>query len=99
MAKGRKDVESGVPEMPSVTPRDLHSTSDIRFVMIEVGKMTEAIGEMKKTIEKQGEKISKFEKLVLVVSTALTATVVVSYFWLGERFHTLIEAIAKVAAK
>jgi hypothetical protein len=85
--------------MPSATPRDLHATTDIRFVMVEIGKMTEAIGEMKKTIEKQGDKISRLDRLVLIVSTGLGVGLGVTYFWLGGKFHELIEAVARVAAK
>ncbi|MCM0018407.1 MAG: hypothetical protein NBV67_00270 [Tagaea sp.] len=75
MARSRDRGPDSTPEMPSATPRDLHATTDIRFVIHEIGKISEAVGEMKKTIESQGVKIGRFEKYVVAVNTAVTVIV------------------------
>ena len=53
MARVRSDSDQGSPvNEPQGTPRELHPTSDIRFVMIEVAKLTERIEHM---VKKQDE--------------------------------------------
>jgi len=54
--------EQGAPrEEPQGTPRvrDLHDTSDIRFVMVELGRLTERLDVLTSAIEKQS---AAFEK-------------------------------------
>ncbi len=44
MAKTPSKADQGVPTAePQGTPRDLYPTSDIRFVMMEVAKLTERL--------------------------------------------------------
>ena len=56
----RPTDEEGPPRsFPEVAPaRDLHATSDIRFVMIEVAKYGERIERLTKDVEKLGDKFS-----------------------------------------
>ena len=54
-------VESGSPsaprEFPAQQPRDLHATSDIRFVMVEIGRLTSTVERLVSDVRSQGEKI------------------------------------------
>ena len=68
-------------EMPQVTPRDLHATSDIRFVIVEIGKLTanvdrllegnrDAAVALKEHSESVNVRISEIEKAILKARTA-----------------------------
>ena len=47
------DQDQGAPrELPQGTPRDLHPTSDIRFVMTEVAALTERVNGLITTVDK-----------------------------------------------
>ena len=49
---------TGAPhEFPAEAPRDLHPTSDIRFVIYEVGKLTTAVERLSADVRSQSEKI------------------------------------------
>ncbi|MBW6522516.1 hypothetical protein KZ810_03315 [Sphingomonas sp. RHCKR47] len=64
---GRGRGEEGSPkDEPQGNPRDLHPTSDIRFVMIEVAKLSERVdtlvadvGKVGPNFEKAAEALSK----------------------------------------
>jgi hypothetical protein len=46
-------------EVAQVQPTELHATSDIRFVMWEVGKLTTAVDGLTKAIDKLGDRVDK----------------------------------------
>ena len=51
-------VPSAPPrEFPSVTPQDLHPTSDIRFVMVEIAKLSSSVERLIDDVKVQGEKL------------------------------------------
>lgn len=52
MAKKPGPEDSSPQEFAQTTPRDLHPTSDIRFVMVEVSKLTERLDNLISTVEK-----------------------------------------------
>ena len=54
MAKRPTIVDENPAEFPQTTPRDLHDTSDIRFVMRDMGTLTERIDGLIKSVEKIG---------------------------------------------
>jgi hypothetical protein len=55
----------GTPEeVAQVPPRDLHATSDIRFVMLEIGKFSSEVQNLAKQVEKSAEKVSELDKTV-----------------------------------
>lgn len=58
---GKKPVseDSSPQEFAQTTPRDLHSTSDIRFVMRETATLTERIEGLTKAIDKLGPSLEK----------------------------------------
>lgn len=92
--------ESGPPrQFPSVPPQDLYPTSDIRFVMVELGKVSTKLDRLIEDVEKHGGKIGAVEKTIDRVWTgAIVAGVVVSasiaFFWwaLGDRITTAVRA-------
>lgn len=53
MAKGTGPLQGVPSEEPSVQPRELYETSDIRFVMTEVAKLGERIDGLVKAAERQ----------------------------------------------
>jgi hypothetical protein len=44
-------------EFPQTTPRDMHPTSDIRFVMIEVAKLATKVDRLIEDVADQSEKL------------------------------------------
>lgn len=59
MAKKPTPVDATPEDFAQGTPRDLHATSDIRFVMRETATLTERIEGLSKAIDKLG---TSFEK-------------------------------------
>lgn len=65
-------------DFAQTTPRDLHPTSDIRFVMVELGKLTANVDSLISSqekfgsrIDKLGEKIDSLEHKVTFVKGAI----------------------------
>jgi hypothetical protein len=99
MADNPAGSESEVPRsFPSVPPpQDLYQTSDIRFVMVELGKIGTKIDHLSDTVTKHTDKIGSLERTVDRVRTgAIVAGVVISasvgLFWwaLGDRISTAV---------
>ena len=60
MGRARGGSDEGVPrDEPQGQPRDLHPTSDIRFVIVEVSKLEERVSGLTSAVEKLP---SSFEK-------------------------------------
>lgn len=56
--RGQPPSGPGSPdELPQGSPRDLHPTSDIRFVMVEIGKLTSTVDGLVKSVDKHGDKL------------------------------------------
>lgn len=75
---GKRTDEGAPREQPQGTPRDLHPTSDIRFVMTEVAKLTERIdnliervGDMKGASKETSDKLVDIEKSIAFVKGAV----------------------------
>ncbi|MEO8925900.1 MAG: hypothetical protein ABI306_01940 [Caulobacteraceae bacterium] len=58
-------------EFPQATPRELYSTSDIRFVMLELGKLTSQVGRLIEDVRGHGEKVDALRHQVTFVRGAL----------------------------
>lgn len=92
--------ETGPPrQFPSVPPQDLYPTSDIRFVLVELGKVGTKLDRLIEDVDKHGAKIGSLERTVDRVWTgAIVAGVVISasvgFFWwaLGDRISTAVRA-------
>jgi hypothetical protein len=92
--------DSGPPrQFPSVPPQDLYPTSDIRFVMVELGKVGAKLDRLIEDVGKHSQKIDKLDTTLDRVRTgAIVATVLISgvatLFWwmLGERITAAVKA-------
>ena len=88
---------------------DLHETSDIRFVMIEVGKLTIAVEFLTNAFKDQGAKLDALRtKASWLVGGVVVGTFFLLAFggflvWLfsahGEIFLEVLKALGKVAEK
>lgn len=83
-----KPVAGTTPEeFPQVPPKDLYSTSDIRFVMLEIGKLTTKVDRLIEDVSGQSEKLDKvchqvtFVKGALYVIGALMGIVIIAAGW------------------
>jgi hypothetical protein len=57
--------ETGPPkQFPIVPPQDLYPTSDIRFVLVELGKVSTKLDRLIDDVDKHGGKIGALEKTV-----------------------------------
>lgn len=65
MAKPPHVVDTTPGEMPQVTPRDLHATSDIRFVMLEVQKLTTQVERLISDVKDQRADIKDLDRKVV----------------------------------
>jgi len=104
MATGGRKIGGGsgkqeTPEPISVPPRDLYPISDIRFVILEVGKLTAIADRLVSDVSALSTRVSRLEKFNWVIVTAAVVAVVVSGFWLGDKFSQLLQAIRAIAAK
>ena len=60
-------------EFAQTTPRDLHPTSDIRFVIKEVSKLSVLVDRLIKDVETQGGKVDKLNTQATFIKGALFA--------------------------
>ena len=74
-------------DFPQTTPRDLHSTSDIRFVMLSIGELTTKVDALIKTVDGHGDKIDdlrlkvSFVKGAVWVLGGLLAILIIAATW------------------
>jgi hypothetical protein len=71
-------------DFPAVTPRDLHPTSDIRFVIHELGKLTSQVERLIDDVDSHGKKIGEVKDAITFVKGAL---------WVIGAFVTFATAI------
>lgn len=57
-------------DFAEVPPRDLYATSDIRFVMLELGKLMSKVDSLLGKVDRQGDKIDALEHKVSFVKGA-----------------------------
>jgi len=80
-------VDSEPDDDASPRPRDLYATSDIRFVTLEIGKLTSKVDRLIEDVGKQTSKVSDLEKAVDRVKTAawiIGVIITVVLFFFGE---------------
>lgn len=58
-------------------PRNLYNTSDIRFVMLEIGKLTSSVDRLIKDVETQGGKLDKLNHQASFLKGGIAVTVVI----------------------
>jgi hypothetical protein len=102
-----KDRTGTQPDNAGVgQPKDLYSTSDIRFVMVEIGKLTANVDHLIADIKSQGTKIdelrhqSSYIKGGIAVGTVLiSAFIALAAFFLSSKWDALIAALKAVPSK
>ncbi|MCK1706134.1 hypothetical protein IVA86_33215 [Bradyrhizobium sp. 146] len=58
-------------DFPAVVPRDLHPTTDIRFVIHELGKLTSQVVRLIEDVDSHGKKIGEVKDAINFVKGAL----------------------------
>ena len=71
MAKGQPPIDTSPEDFPNTTPRDLHPTSDIRFVMLKIGELTTKVDSLIKSVDSHGSKIDDLRDKVIFVKGAV----------------------------
>jgi hypothetical protein len=86
-------------EVASVTPKDLYPTSDIRFVLVELGKVGTKLDRLIEDVGKQSEKLGKLETTVdrvrtgaIVGAVILSGTIALFWWAIGDRITTAVHA-------
>lgn len=106
MAKFPSDrAKPSAPEdFPQTTPRDLHPTSDIRFVMRDLGELTAKVDRLIADVAGHGTKIDEMRHQVSFVRGAiwvaglvLGLTILLAGWYVQGRIAELLDAIAKLA--
>jgi hypothetical protein len=96
------------PEVPSdfpqVAPRELYATSDIRFVMMEMGKLTANVERLIADVRGHGDKIdglrhqASFIKGGIAVGIVLIgAFIAIASFVLSSKWDAMLVALRAVA--
>ncbi len=76
MAKPPIEAPKEPDDFPQTTPRDLHPTSDIRFVMIELAKLSTLVERLIKDVGSQEEKIDALRHQATYIKGGLAVAVV-----------------------
>ncbi|OSQ33572.1 hypothetical protein [Thalassospira sp. MCCC 1A01428] len=89
-----QNTTPGAGDFPNVTPnvQDLHNTSDIRFVMVEVGKMTTAVENLKEKVDKLDANDTKIQNGIALIKGGLFVAAVFFGF-LGWVFSSQINSL------
>ena len=75
MAKGPKSNEPTIPtEYPQIAARDLYPTSDIRFVLVELGKLTANVDRLIEDTKAHGQELTDIRHQVSFVRGAVWAS-------------------------
>lgn len=77
-------------EFAQATPRDLHPTSDIRFVMVEMAKLSTLVERLISDVGNQESKIDGLRHQASYIKGILAALVVAIGFF-GWLFSTLVD--------
>lgn len=80
-------------------PRDLYPTSDIRFVLIELGRISERIEALVRKVDCVGDRLGKVETAIdrvktgLIVGAAIFSIVGALFWWaLGDRITVAVRS-------
>ena len=76
MAKPPIEAPKEPEDFPQTTPRDLHPTSDIRFVMIELAKLSALVDRLIKDVGSQEDKIDALRHQATYIKGGLAVAVV-----------------------
>jgi len=62
---------SAPKDFPATTPRDLHPTTDIRFVIHELGKLTSQVDRLVTDVANHGTKLGEVKEAISFVKGAI----------------------------
>lgn len=78
-------------------PRDLHPTSDIRFVILEIGKLTTKVDTLNENVGKVYDRLGKVERTIdrvktgLIVAVSILSIVGTLFWWvIGDRITVAV---------
>jgi hypothetical protein len=103
--KGTEQTPESPQDFAQVTPRDLYPTSDIRFVMMELGKLGANVERLIADVRSQGEKVDAMRQQASYIKGMIAAAVVLVgvFIWLASMFLSekwdAAVAVLKVLAK
>lgn len=109
MARGPKGGESDRETAPKQfaeipPPRDLYATSDIRFVMMEIGKLTANVDRLISDVKSHGEKLDTIRHQASYIKGGMAVSVVligifitVASFFLSAKWDAAIQALRALA--
>ena len=93
-------TETTPSEFAQVVPRDLYATSDIRFVMIEIGKLTTAVDRLIEDTKSHGDKIDALRIQAAYIKGGIAVGVLLiglfitaASFFLSEKWGAVVEAV------
>lgn len=96
-------IQSAPEEYAQVPPRDLYPTSDLRFVMIEIGKLTASVNRLLDDVKSQGSKIddlrhqAPFVKGAIYIGVLLVGVfITIASFFLSAKWDAAVQAIRSV---
>ena len=102
----QRDGPENPSDFPNVTPRDLHPTSDIRFVMVEIGKLNANVDRLITDVSSQAGKIDDLRHQVSFVKGAVWVAIplillfiTVLGFLLSAKGEAVLQAIKALAPK
>ena len=75
-------------DFPDVTPRDLYPTSDIRFVLLEIGKLTSKVDRLIHDVDEQDEKLDRLlhQSSYMKGGIAFGVALVGFFVWVASQF-------------
>lgn len=75
-------------EFPVTTPRDLHATSDIRFVMHEVGRLSANVERLIADVQSQGTKLDELRHQATFIKGGMAVAVALigAFIWIASIF-------------
>lgn len=98
--KGGNQESSTPTDFPSVPPQDLYPTSDIRFVMLEIGKLTAKVDRLVDDVSKHGQKIENLNHQASYLRGWIAAAVVligvfiaIGSFFLNSKWSAVIQVL------
>lgn len=65
------DPSTAPQDFPQTNPRDLYATSDIRFVMLEIGKLVTKVDDLRTAVDRHGTKLEDLGNKVSFVKGAM----------------------------
>lgn len=85
---GGRDPQETPSEFPETTPRELHPTSDIRFVMHEVGRLTANVERLIADVQAQGSKIDELRQQASYIKGGMAVAVILigAFIWIASTF-------------